>query len=91
MSTEKMGKADYRVLDEIADDETMAQVCARDVGEFRRLSVGFFKIFSRGETQDRTTYFERRHLVALRRLIDRADARMKLEEERAVLARESRR
>jgi hypothetical protein len=75
----------YVLVDEIRDDEGLvATITSRDIGGYRRLSFRIQKEYSRppGGPLERTDFLRADHVAAARRLLDRVEERLRIEQDR---------
>ena len=80
MSEEKR----FREIALISDPETgvIATIQVRDRNGQPRLSFAFMKEFDRDGRVERSAFLEKRHVAAVRRLMDQLDERLEVEEDR---------
>jgi hypothetical protein len=75
----------YQLVDELRDDEGLvATITARDVGGYRRLTFSLQREFERpkGGPTERSSFLRAEHVPAARRLLDRVEERMRVEQDR---------
>lgn len=70
------GKSEYEDIDAIRDVDGVVAVISSRKGAPGQMAVAFFKEFTRNGEVGRSAFLQRRHLAALRRLIERAEEKM---------------
>ena len=70
----------YEDIEEIADPDGVVALISRRRSN-GTLTVGIFKVFERDGVKEKTSFLNSRHLDAVRRVLDIAEARIKKLEE----------